>query len=330
MRKNKTHFKHDEIILRRAYRFIFITIIIAYVFICILAVYAVSVIDRNDVVRQIDKNVNSITAYLEHGSNTKELAEQEFLDEYCTKTRVISVMIYDVSELEENESTLEKIRVTVDAEEVSVFSSDGKVIATTATYSNNVELENDFKEHFREPNYNNAVLNDKSDTPYIAAAAQLSDNKYMIQIKYDAKPMITIMDNSSIDSVAKNFPLYSKGSTALIDAENFTYVSHTDKSKIGLPCSINPENFHRNKSKFDEIISGENVMVRYHKYKDYIIAAIIPYSDIFDSSYAVLCWMIGGEILILIVTALAMRMAKIRILKQIDSKQGKNKNKQKK
>ena len=54
MRKNKTHFKHDEIILRRAYRFIFITIIIAYVFICILAVYAVSVIDRNDVVRQIE------------------------------------------------------------------------------------------------------------------------------------------------------------------------------------------------------------------------------------------------------------------------------------
>lgn len=321
MRKNKVDLKHDEIILKRAYRFIFITMVIAYTFICLLAVYAVSVLDRNDVVRQIDKNVNSITAYLEHGSNTEELATQEFLDEYCTKTRVISVMIYDVSELEENESTLEEIRVAVDAEEVSVFASDGKVIATTATYDSNVKLESDFKEHIGEQNYNNAVLNNESDTPYIAAAAPLSDKKYMLQIKYDAKPMIAIMDNSSIDSIARNFPLYSKGKTVLINTDDFTYISHTDKSKIGLKCSIDPEKFHRNKSKFDEIISGENVMIRYHKYENYIIAAIVPYSDIFGSSYAVLGWMIGGEVLILIVTALAMRMAKIRILRQSEPEQ---------
>ncbi|MDE6021583.1 MAG: hypothetical protein K2H01_11385 [Ruminococcus sp.] len=329
MRKNKFSYAHDKIILKRAYSFIFITMVVAYVLMCVLAVYAVSVLDRNDVVRQIDKNVNSITTYLEHGSNAEELIEKKFLDEYCTKTRVISVMISDAETLEENESTLEEIRVAVDAEEVSVFTNDGDVIATTATYGGYIDIDPVFREHMGQNNYNDAILNSEADVPYIAAAAQLSDKKHMLQIKYDAKSLMMLMDNSSIDSVSRNFPLYSDGDTVLIDAKSFTYVSHTDKKKIGMTCSIDPESFHRNKSKFDENISGKTVMVRYHKYDNYIIAAIVPYSDIFGASYAVLGWMIGGGVVILTVTALAMRMAKIRMLREYEKKYGSSNSKNK-
>ncbi len=320
MQKNNFDAEHDKAVLKRSYRFIFIVMVIAYIVICTLSVYAVSVLDRNDVVRQIDKNVNSITTYLEQGFKAGELAQKEFLDEYRTKTRVISVMIPDVEKLEENESILEEIRVAVDAEEVSVFTHDGDIVATTATYGKNVSIESVFQDHIGELNYNNAILNKDAESPYIAAAAQLSDKGYMLQIMYDAESLISLMDDSSIRSIAKNFPLYSDGKTVIIDTESFTYVSHTDKNKIGASCSIDPEKFHRNKSKFDEILSGENVMVRYHKYENYIIAAFVSYDDIFNASYAVLCWMIGGGVVILTVTALAMRMAVIRAVKTYNSK----------
>lgn len=306
--------EHDRAVLKKAYRFIFITMVIAYIVICILSVYAVSVLDRNNVVRQIDKNVKSITAYLEHGYQTGETAKEEFLDEYRTKTRVISVMIHDAEELWDNESILEEIRVAVDAEEVSVFTHKGEVVATTASYGKKVSVETEFSEHIDEPNYNNAVLHDEGSTPYVASAAQLADEGYMLQITYNADSLIKLAEDSSISSVAKNFPLYSKGKTVIIDSESFVYVSHTDSRKIGEKCSVDPEKFHRNKSKFDETISGERVMVRYHKYENYIIAAYVPYDDIFGASYAVLGWMIGGGIIILTVTLLAMRMATIRAM----------------
>lgn len=323
MQKSNFDAAHDKTILKRSYRFIFVTMIIAYIVICALSVYAVSVLDRNDVVRQIDKNVNSITTYLEQGLKTGELAQKEFLDEYRTKTRVISVMIPDVQMLEENESILEEIRVAVDAEEVSVFTHKGDIIATTATYGKDISIESVFQDHISERNYNNAVLNKEADIPYIAAAAQLSDKGHMIQIKYNAEFLISLMDDSSVHSIAKNFPLYSDGKTVIIDTENFTYLSHTDKNKIGAVCSIDPEKFHRNKSKFDEVLSGETVMVRYHKYENYIIAAFVSYDDIFNASYAVLCWMIGGGFVILTVTALAMRMAVIRAVRESNKKDSK-------
>lgn len=315
MQKSKFEPLHDKEVIKRSNRFVFITMIIAYIAICILSVYAVSVLDRNNVVRQIDKNVNSIISYLEQGTKAGELAQKEFIDEYRTKTRVISVMIPVVSELEENESILEEIRVAVDAEEVSVFTHGGDIVATTATYGKNVSIEPEFQEHINERNYNNAVFHADTEKPYVAAASQLSEKGYIIQITYDAEPLTKLMNDSSIDSVAKNFPLYSDGKTVLIDADSFEYVSHTDSKKIGVKCSIDPQKFRRNKSKFDEILSGETVMVRYHKYEDYIIAAFVSYDDIFNASYAVLGWMIGGGCLILTVTALAMRMALIRAMR---------------
>lgn len=315
MQKSNFDHVHDREVIKRSNRFVFITMVIAYIAICILSVYAVSVLDRNNVVRQIDNNVNSITSYLEQGSKAGEIAQKEFLDEYRTKTRVISVMIPVVAELEENESILEEIRVAVDAEEVSVFTHGGDIVATTATYTNNVSIEPEFQEHIKARNYNDAVFHNDAEKPYIAAASQLSDRGYIIQITYDAEPLIKLMNDSSIDLVAKNFPLYSKGKTALIDADSFKYVSHTDSKKIGLECSIDPQKFRRNKSKFDEILSGETVMIRYHKYDNYIIAAFVPYDDIFNASYAVLGWMISGGVVILTVTALAMRMALIRAMR---------------
>lgn len=315
MQKSNFDPVHDKKVIKRSNRFVFITMVIAYIAISLLSVYAVSVLDRNDVVRQIDKNVNSIVSYLEQGSKSGELAQKEFLDEYRTKTRVISVMIPVVEELEENESILEEIRVTVDAEEVSVFSHDGDIVATTATYDKDVSIEPEFQEHIKARNYNEAIFHNDDENAYIVAASQLSDKGYMLQVTYNADSLIKLMNDSAIDKVAKNFPLYSKGKTALIDAESFEYISHTDSKKIGLECSIDPEKFHRNKSKFDEIMSGETVMIRYHKYENYIIAAFVPYDDIFKASYAVLGWMIGGGVVILTVAALAMRMGLIRAMR---------------
>lgn len=308
----------DREMLRRAHKFVFFTMAVAYAVIYIISVYAVSVLDRNNVVREIDTSVNAITTYLEQGAETGERIQKEFLDEYRTKTRVASVMIPDVSALEENEAILEEIRVAVDADEVSVFSHAGDIVASTATYGSSVAIDARFQEHLSEKNYSDAVFREEAQRPYVTAAVQLSDEGYLLQVTYDAQSLISLVESASIASVAKNFPLYSEGKTALIDAETLTYLSHTDQKKIGIECSIDAEHFRRNKSKFDTVLSGDTVMVRYHKYEDYIIAAFVSYDDIFNTSYAVLGWMLGGGVVILTVTALAMRMATIRALRKYD------------
>ncbi len=307
-------------VLVRAHRFVFFTMVIAYIVICGLSVYAVSVLDRNDVVRSIDTNVNAITAYLEHGSETGERVISEFADEYRNKTRVVSVMITDAEALEEDESVLEEIRVAVDAEEVSVFTHDGNITATTASYGKSASIDPEFRKHLKERNYSGAVIHDEEEKPYIAAASQLKDAGYMLQITFDAKPLIELSENNSLASVARNFPLYTEGKTAIIDEETYTYVSHTSKNKIGAKCSLAKEQFKRNKSKFDAVISDQSVMVRYHKYDGYIIVAFVPYDDIFKASYAVLGWMIGGGVAILTTAALGMRMSVIKALRATDDK----------
>ncbi len=318
MHEMNKYAEKDKSVLMRAYRFVFLTMVIAYIVICIISVYAVSVLDRNDVVRQIDTNVNAITAYLEQGTKTGERVKKEFLDEYRTKTKVVSVMISDVDSLSENESVLEEIRVAVGAEDVSVFTHNGEVIATTANYEDRVSIVPELLENIDDVNYSQAVIVENESGAYVAAASNLPDEGYMLQITYDGESLMSLIENSSISSAAKNFPLYSDGDTVIIDSETFTYVSHTDKKKIGTECSLDQELFRRNKSKFDTNFSGEKVMVRYHKYEDYIIAAFVSYDDIFGASYAVLSWMITGGVVILTVTALAMRMATIRAMRKYE------------
>ncbi len=300
----------EKAVLKKAHRFVFFTMVIAYIALCLISVYAVSVLDRNDVVRSIDTNVNAITAYLEQGSETGERVQREFIEEYRTKTAVVSVMIPDPEALEENESVLEEIRVAVDAEEVSVFTGSGNIAATTASYGRSVSVDSEFTEHISEANYSGAVLHSDIAKPYVAAVSHLAKG-YILQIKYSAEDLVKLVENNSISSAAKNFPLYTDGYTAIIDSESFTYISHSSRSKIGTECSLDKELFKRNKSKFDTFMSGESVMVRYHKYEDYIIAAFVPYNDIFKASYAVLGWMLGGGVAILTIAALGMRMSVI-------------------
>ncbi|MBQ8514295.1 MAG: hypothetical protein IJ496_02755 [Ruminococcus sp.] len=316
----------DRKMLRRAHKFVFFTMAAVYAVIYVISVYAVSVLDRNNVVREIDTSVNAIITYLEQGAETGERIQKEFLDEYRTKTRVASVMIPDVSALEENESVLEEIRVAVDADEVSVFSHAGDIVASTATYDSSVAIDARFQEHLSEKNYSDAVFREEAQQPYVAAAVQLSDEGYLLQITYDAQSLISLVENASVASVAKNFPLYSEGKTALIDAETLTYLSHTDQNKIGVECSIDAEQFRRNKSKFDTVLSGDTVMVRYHKYEDYIIAAFVSYDDIFDTCYAVLGWMLVVGAVILTAAALAMRMSAIRALRKYELADGPGQN----
>ena len=49
MPEKNTEAARDKAVLLGAYKFVFCTMVIAYIVICALSVYAVSVLDRNDV-----------------------------------------------------------------------------------------------------------------------------------------------------------------------------------------------------------------------------------------------------------------------------------------
>lgn len=97
----------------------------------IAAGYTVGVVSQNNVIAQIDVNIGSIETYLEKNHNATQLLTDEFKEDYSAKTRTIAMLLAQDSSFITDDRTLEELRVTVNADMISVADADGNVVAST-------------------------------------------------------------------------------------------------------------------------------------------------------------------------------------------------------
>lgn len=93
--------------------------------------YTVGVVSMNNVIAQIDVNIGSIEAYLEKNQNATELLTEEFKEDYSAKTRTIAMLLSQDGSFITDDRTLEELRVTVNADMISISDHEGNVIAST-------------------------------------------------------------------------------------------------------------------------------------------------------------------------------------------------------
>lgn len=284
--------------------------------IAVLAVaagYTVGVVSQNAVIAQIDVNIGSVEAYLEKNQNATELLTEEFKEDYSAKTRTIAMLLEQDSTFITDDHTLEELRVTVNADMLSVADADGNVVASTDPSGAGSSIREEFRSHLQDDVYTDVLFLLDSDTPTIVAASSLDGGHGMVQITFSADSAVSLLKDADWANIAADMPLYSSGTTAILEADTMKYISCTDSSLIGTDATYSAEDMKRNKGNFDhKNADGKTEMVHYQTSGDYVILATVPYSDIYHMRNVVVGWVIGGGVGLLFVTCLALRMQLLR------------------
>ena len=130
----------------------------------IAAGYTVGVVSQNNVIAQIDVNIGSIETYLEKNHNATQLLTDEFKEDYSAKTRTIAMLLAQDSSFITDDRTLEELRVTVNADMISVADADGNVVASTDPSGAGTSIREEFRSHLEEDVYTDALFLLDSDT----------------------------------------------------------------------------------------------------------------------------------------------------------------------
>ena len=229
------------------YRLIIISMIVTILALALTAGYTVGVVTQDKIMTQIDGNIQSMESYLEKNQNAAELITEEFKDEYAAKTRTIALLLARDSSFLTDDRTLEELRVTVNAERISVSDTSGNVTASTDLSREGRKIREEFRSHLSEKVYTDVLFLLESDEPVIVAASSLENG--MVQITFSAESVISLLQEADLANAANDMPLYSSGETAVIRAETFTYISCMDSSKIGKKLEYDTSLFRKNSGK---------------------------------------------------------------------------------
>lgn len=292
------------------YRWVLLSLAISIAVLAIVAGYTVGIVSKNDVIAQIDVNIGSAELYLKKNQDAAELLTEELKEDYAAKTRTVAMLLSQETSFISDDQTLEELRVTVNADRIGVSDINGSIIASTDLSGEGDAIREEFKKHLSEKVYTDVLFLLESDTPMIVAASSLDSGNGMVQITFPAENTVSLLQEADLSNVASDIPLYSSGTTAILDADTMEYISCTDTSKIGDKISYDEALFEKSKGRFDvKDADGETAMLRYQTSGDYMILAVVPYSDIYHERNVVMEWVIIGGIFFLIVTALSLRMA---------------------
>ena len=191
--------------------------------------------------------------------------------------------------------------------------ADGNVVASTDPSGAGTSIREEFRSHLEEDVYTDALFLLDSDTPTIVAASSLDGGHGMVQITFSADSVVSLLQDADLANIASSMPLYSSGTTAILEADTMKYISCTDTDLIGQTADFDKSSMKRNKGKFDvKDADGKTNMVHYQSSGDYIIMATVPYAEVYRVRNIVVGWVIGGGIGILAVTCLALRMELLR------------------
>lgn len=297
----------------KLYRSVILCVAICIAVLACSAGYTVGVVGMNNVIAQIDVNIGSIEAYLEKNQNATKLLTEEFKEDYSAKTRTIAMLLSQDGSFITDDRTLEELRVTVNADMISISDHEGNVIASTDPSGAGNSIREEFRSHLTDDVYTDVLFLLDSDTPTIVAASSLDGGNGLVQITFSADSVVSLLQDADWANIASDMPLYSSGTTAILETDTLKYISCTNTDLIGKTTDYDKEQLQRNKGKFNvKDADGKTEMVHYQTSGDYIILATVPYSDIYHMRNVVVGWIVVGGAVILAVTCLALRMQLLR------------------
>lgn len=302
--------------LLHTYYFIFICMLATIIVLCFVAGYSVRVLDQNCVTQQVDVNMEAAKVRLDRDAEESASLMEDLRNEYASQTRVVAMLLEEQTDLSENETILEELRVVIDAEQISVSNETGILIASTDFSSTGKRVQSSFLSHATDSVFTDVLFTMQNDEPMIIAASALGTGKGLVQVQYSAESILAQSQEMEISAIVADMPFYDAGISAIIDAETGKYVSHTQSERCGTDSEYDMDLFFAKKGKFDLMQQHQRYFIRYQTHDDYILLFSIPYQQMNNARGMVLNWVIATGLILLLVAGLSMRMGCLYLQKK--------------
>lgn len=268
-------------------RFISIILIAFSLIIIIIAYYMLGIIEHASIDTTLDRRLQTIKLSVANSKEEINSIIAQVDEDNIAKAKAFAIMINQSPKSYEDTESIEEIRIALGVDELMVTDENGIVIAGTSTYFGEDFHDDGIKSKFL------SALTDKSFSHTISienngiiiqySGVARMDKSGIVFIKTSTKYLAQTIKLAGISTITSDFPVLKRGVTAIIDIASWQYLSHTDQSFLGKTVQIPYNKFNEiNKDEsgnFKITLNGEKSYVRYIKYEDKFLIAIIPQSE---------------------------------------------------
>lgn len=297
---------------RKPYKVILIPAFICTAVISFLAFYITGVIDRAEARNLIGKRLEMICENIDKKNSSAEKLNNEIYSSYCSKARVVSMMLSKNPKILNDETSLEEMRVAIGADVISVTDKTGTIVYSTDLSVEETSALEEFLPAIENKVFSEALLSDLGKSSVVVTGSSRLDQPGIIQIQFTLESYQQQLDLSELSSAVTQMPVMNHGHLAVIDTKNYTYISHTDSYLNGSAVQMPSEEFYNESGWFSSEFDGKKTLVKYKKHNDMIVAGMLPYSEIYHRRNTVLKWLLFSMTAITIIIILSMRNYIIR------------------
>ncbi len=274
---------------KSVYRFILINICIVSAILISLSYYMIKTVDNSSVKDTVKSTFNNVEAKIDANNNEYKGILEQVSDDNVAKAKSMSLILNNNSNAFNDSDTIEEMRVALQVEEILITNKNGIVIAGTAPYTGQNFSDDKFYRQFI------PALNDKS---FVKVVNTSTDNDLTIHTavsRLDQQGIIYISSTpdsikdavrlSGISTTVNNQYFIKNGELAIINKENWEYISHTDPMKSSIACQIDKRLFKNldksGQGSFKQKINDKTVFNYYREYDNYVLLAQIDSKEIY-------------------------------------------------
>lgn len=142
----------------QSYRWVLLSMLVTILVLAAAAGYTIGVVSKNQAVSQIDVNIGSVEAYLQKNENQASQLTEELKEDYISKTRTTAMILSEDASFLTDDRTLEELRVTVNADRISVSDDRGNITASTDPSGEGSTVREEFLSHLSDNVYTDVLF----------------------------------------------------------------------------------------------------------------------------------------------------------------------------
>lgn len=277
---------------RKFYKSVILSTLICCIVFVFVAFYSTGVVDRSNTRSILEARINQVCEKLDDNIyKSKELTESIYTN-YKSKSRVLAMMLSKNKNIMTDETSLEELRMAVGANVISITDSSGIIQFSTNPSAENEKAYEDFFPAINNKVFSEAVLNTDNNKTSVVTGCSRLDSPGIIQIEFTPENAEMLLDLNDVSKTLTDIPLFENGHMAIIDSDEYKYISHTDSSLAGENVQFDRNEFSDEKGSFSSEFDGQEVLVQYLKDDNKIVIGMVPYKEIYKRRNTIIRWIL--------------------------------------
>lgn len=303
---------------KKIYRAAAIATIISCIAMALFTWYVVGITEKSNTETTLKNRVDQVTEMLDDHRTEYDAAVEQIYEDYKSKARALALLISKNSELMEDESRFEILRMIIGAEVIIVTDENMNVEYTTGSAGGEQEIYSSFRGAVNSKVFSEAIIDREQDSFKVVAGSSRLDKKGIVQIEFLTKSIKTFLEFTDISGKLTGTSVMKSGCLGVIDEETMNYISHTNEEMVGKASLLDrEEDFPEEEGGFTDCeIGGEEVLLNYAYSKSGIVVGYIPYSEVYETRDGTTYWVVAAAIFIAAVVILVVRNKMLRINKK--------------